>query len=89
MGSYPTHGSSLARSTFTRGTESLVLETCGNTEIVLVYRDTPPQIFRFDDQTAQVLFQSNLEQRLVWTGWTLTTFETGNKFPRLVRVSDS
>ena len=76
-----THRSPFVRSTFTKGTEALVVECRGNAEILLLFEHAQPQVFRFDDPTKLVLFQSDLEQRLVQTGWTLSTFESQRPAP--------
>lgn len=70
------HESPVARSTFARGKESLVVECLGSAEIVLAYGGAPEQRLRFDDPVALVFFQSDLERELVRTGWTLMEFES-------------
>jgi hypothetical protein len=71
----PMRSAPVVRSTFTKGTVSLVVECYGNAELVVLFQHTKPQVFRFEDAAALVFFQSDLEQQLVEAGWTLTTFE--------------
>jgi len=66
----------VVRSTFTKGTVSLVVECYGNAELVVLFQHTTPQVFRFEDPAALVFFQNDLEQQLVEAGWSLTTFES-------------
>lgn len=70
------HDSCIARSTFENGHESLVVECRGNTELLLAYPGIAPKMFRFDDRTALVFFQSDLGRELVRSGWTLVDFQS-------------
>ncbi len=66
----------LARSTFTRCGERLVIEGVTSTEILVTFGGAPPQLMQFDDPLDVVFFQNDLESELVRKGWTLAAFES-------------
>jgi hypothetical protein len=70
--------------TYAKGDESLVVLCVGLTDILLIHQGKTPECRRFDDPTALVVFQSDLEGELLQTGWTLLAFESHR--PRSHRV---
>jgi len=66
----------LTRSTFFRGSESLIIDTLTPTAVRLQFDDAPPQVMTLSDAIEAVFFQTNLEHELVRTGWTLEAFAT-------------
>lgn len=66
----------LARWSFTRGGEQLVLDRVSTGAFVIVFNGAPPQVMKFEDPTEAVFFQCNLETELERSGWILTVFES-------------
>jgi hypothetical protein len=57
--------------TFTKGPEILIVEECGNLEVVLTFVGAEPQVLRFSDPTTAAFFQSDLERELLQAAWTV------------------
>lgn len=65
----------VAQVTFTRGTESLIVEYCDSLEIVLTFVGAASQKLRFSDPTTAVFFQNDLERELLKVGWSFDISE--------------
>ena len=60
---------------FVRGTEQIVMDRLGATELLIAFNDSPPQVMVFQNSTEAVLFDCNLESELRRTGWTEAMFD--------------
>jgi hypothetical protein len=65
----------VARVTFTRGPEVLILEYRDSREFVLTYGEAAAQVLRFSDQTTAAFFQADLERELLRVGWSFDISE--------------
>jgi hypothetical protein len=66
----------LARWSFTRAGEQLVLDRVSTGSFLIAFSGASPQVMTFEDPTEAVLFQCNLETELERSGWTLSIFES-------------
>ena len=66
----------LARLSFTRGAEQLVLDRVSTGSFIIAFNGAPPQVMKFEDPTEAVFFQCNLETELERSGWILAVFES-------------
>ena len=72
---YFCYASLVARVTFTRGPEVLVVEYRGSLEIGLTYFGAASQVLRFSDPTTAAFFQADLERELLQAGWSFDISE--------------
>lgn len=61
----------VVRSTFTRGSDVIVLDYAGPLEVGLTYCGAGSQVFRFSDVTTAGFFRADLERELLQDGWTI------------------
>ena len=69
------HEAPVARETFVRGQEAIVMD-CLGAELVLEFAGAPAESFRFRDPVDLVFFKNDLECELLRDGWTLMRCES-------------
>src|SRR5262245_25763980 len=69
------HEAPVARETFVRGQETIVVE-CLGAEIILEFSGAPAESFRFQDPVDMVFSKNDLEREFQRSGWTLAEYES-------------